>query len=110
MYAIHVEKEKLPYKIDIEIAGKLFTLSFDYNVYDNRIYCSLFDVNGNLLAEDEPITYGQIMFSRYYIDNSGNFRNTFPRAVLIPNFSDSTVKEKITFDNADKLHIYVEEF
>lgn len=110
MYAVKVMKEQIPYKTDIEISGKLFTISFNYNIYDDRIYCNLYDVNGNLLAEDEPLTYGQMLFSRYYIDNSGNFRNTFPKAVLIPNFGDSSVKEKIIFDNVDNLYIYVEEF
>lgn len=110
MYAIKVIKEQLPYKTDIEIAGKLFKLGFAYNIYDDRIYCSLYDIDNNLLAEDEPITYGQMMFARYYIDNAGNFRNIFPRAVLIPNFADGSIKEQITYDNIEELFIYVEEF
>lgn len=109
MYIINISKEQIPYITDVEINGKLFKLGFNYNLYDNRIYIDLYDENGNVLSEDEPIVLGQILFSRYYIDNATNFRNEFPKALIIPNFFDSSVIDVMTYDNLEQWALYVEE-
>ena len=109
MYMIQIKKDQLPYKTKIEINGELFILEFNYNIYDERIYCSLYDVDENVLAEDEPITMGQILFARYFIDNSGNLRNNFPKAVMIANYYDVNKKSKMNSSNIDEWALYVEE-
>lgn len=109
MYIIEIEKNRLPYNTQIEINGELFILEFKYNLYDERVYCSLYDINGVLLADDEPITNGQIMFARYYIDAAGNFRNGFPKAVIVPNYYDSAKKEKMVYNNISEWALFVEE-
>lgn len=109
MYVIEIEKDRLPYKTQVEINGEIFTLELQYNLYDERVYCSLYDVDDNLLASDEPVTIGQMMFARYYIDNAGNFRNSFPKAIIIPNYYDSAKKDKMVYNNISEWALYVEE-
>lgn len=109
MYAIQIEKKTIPYKTNVVINGELFKLGFNYNIYDNRVYCSLYEFNDNVLVEDDPIVFGQILFGRYYMDNAKNFRKDFPKALLIPNFIDGNRVEEITYDNIESCAIYVEE-
>ena len=109
MYYIEIQKEQIPYITEVVINGEIFNLKFDYNIYDERIYCSLYDKNDKLLVEDEPITMGQMLFARLYIDNAGNFRNEFPRAVIVPNFYDASKKDKMTYENIDEWALFVEE-
>lgn len=109
MYMIEIKKDQLPYKTQIEINGDLFILGFNYNIYDERIYCTLYDVDNNILAEDEPITMGNILFGRLFIDNSGNLRNGFPKAVMIPNYYDVNKKDKMSYNNINEWALYVEE-
>lgn len=109
MYCIEIKKDQIPYKAKIPIGDNIFYLHFKYNLYDNRVYCDLLDVNENILNEDEPVVLGQMMFARYYIDAAGNFNNKYPKAFLIPNFLDSANTRNITFDNIDKARIYIQE-
>lgn len=109
MYAIRIFKEQIPYKTRIEIGGQLVFLRFKYNLYDNRVYVDLLDIDENILIEDEPIILGIPLFLRCYIDESKNIRIGFPKAVIIPNFIDSRNTNKITFDNIENIRLYVEE-
>ena len=109
MYSVEIKKESLPYSTKLNIVDNIFNLSFNYNLYDERVYCTLSDVDDNILAEDEPIVLGQILFARYYIDDAGNFKETFPKAVIIPNFIDSANVGQILYNNINEAVLYVEE-
>lgn len=109
MYYIEIEKEQIPYTTEIIINGQIFKLKFDYNLYDEKIYCSLYDQDDNILVEDDPIIMGQMLFSRLYIDSAGNMRNNFPKALIVPNFYESSKKSTITFKNIDECALFVEE-
>lgn len=109
MYSIEIKKDQIPYKTKIPIGDNVFYLHFKYNMYDNRVYCDLLDVDENALCEDEPVVLGQMLFARYYIDAAGNFNNKFPKAFLIPNFLDGANTRKIDYDNIDKARIYIQE-
>lgn len=52
MYSVEIKKESLPYSTKLNIADNIFNLSFSYNLYDERVYCTLSDVDDNILAED----------------------------------------------------------
>lgn len=109
MYAIEIEKDRIPYATQIEINGELFKLEFNYNIYDDKIYCSLYDIDDNLLVEDEPITFGQLMFARYYIDGNSNIRKGFPKAIIIPNYYESAKKSEMVYNNISEWALFVEE-
>lgn len=109
MYYIEIEKEQIPYITEIIINGQIFKLKFDYNMYDEKIYCSLYDQDDNILVEDEPIVMGQMLFARFYIDSAGNIINNFPKAIIIPNYYDASKKSKMTFENMEEWALFVEE-
>lgn len=108
MYTLQIFKNQIPYETRLEIGGGLFILKFKYNLYDERVYADLFDLENNLLVEDEPIVLGVPLFSRYYIDIAQNIRNGFPKALIIPDYIDSRT-DKITFNNIEDVRLYVEE-
>lgn len=108
MYILQIYKNQIPYQTRIEIGGGMFTLKFKYNLFDNRVYADLLDIDENILVEDEPIVLGVPLFSRFYIDTALNIRNGFPKAVIIPDYLDES-SEKITFDNIENIRLYVED-
>lgn len=109
MYVVKIKKEQLPYETKIVINGDLFKFEFMYNVYDERIYCNLYDKDNNLLAIDEPLTLGQIMFARIAVDDAGHIRNGFPKAIIVPNYFDSAKTDKIWYNNIDEWALFIEE-
>lgn len=109
MYYIEVKKDNIPYKTQVVIKDKIFYFSFKYNMYDNRVYCDLLDVNENILVEDEPLVLGQMMFARYYIDAAGNFKDDYLKAVIIPNFEDVGNRGVIDYSNLNDVQIYIQE-
>lgn len=109
MYCLEIKKEDIPYLTQITIVDNIFYFKFNWNSYDNRIYIDLLDVNKNILVEDEPIVLGQILFSRYYIDEGGNINTKFPQALIVANFNDGNNLENITFDNINKVSLYINE-
>lgn len=109
MYAIEISKKNIPYLTQISIKDNIFYINFRWNSYDNRVYIDLLDVNKNILVEDEPIVLGQILFSRYYIDESGNMNDEFPKALIVANFNDSNDLSNITYDNIQNVYLYVNE-
>lgn len=109
MYYVQIEKEQIPYLTEIIINGQIFKFKFSYNMYDEKIYCSLYNKDDNLLVEDEPIVMGQMLFARFYIDSSGNIRNNFPKAIIVANYYDASKKSKMTFENIEEWALFVEE-
>lgn len=109
MYKVLIEKDKIPYKAQISIKDNIFYFKFSWNSYDNRVYVDLLDINNNVLVEDEPIVLGQMLFARYYIDSAHNFANNFPKAFIVPNHNESESYENITFDNINKVALYITE-
>lgn len=62
MYAIPILKKQIPYQTKLELGGGVFFLKFKYNLFDNRVYADLLDINENTLVEDEPIIFGIPLF------------------------------------------------
>ena len=109
IYSVDVIKNQLPYKTELSIKDKLFYLKFKYNIFDERIYVDLLDSEENILVEDEPVVFGQMLFARYYIDTAGNFDNSFPKALIIPNYYETYNLEKIDYNNIENSTLYIQE-
>lgn len=109
MYAVEINKKRIPYLTQISIKDNIFYIKFRWNSYDNRVYIDLLDVNKSILVEDEPIVLGQILFARYYIDDAGNMNDKFPKALIVANFNDGNDLSNITFDNIENVSLYINE-
>lgn len=109
IYSVDIIKDQLPYKTELSIKDKLFYLKFKYNIFDERIYVDLLDSKENILVEDEPVVFGQMLFARYYIDTAGNFNDSFPKALIIPNYYETYNLEKIDYNNVEESTLYIQE-
>lgn len=109
MYKITLEKEMIPYKDEIAINDELFYLKYNYNSYDSRIYVDLYNKNNELVVEQEPIVLGNILWQKYLFDETARMNKNFPKALIIPQYKDMKNKNNITFENIDKVELYIQE-
>lgn len=105
---LRIAKESIPYITEITITGKTYQFEFIYNSYDKRVYVNLFDIKGNLIYPNEPISFGIPLWINQLVDEKGNFNTKYPRAYIIPNTEDRKIV-KITYENIDKIELIVEE-
>lgn len=75
---ITVNKKLIPYQFDIELAGERYTLRFDYN-HLHDFYTVTLKKGSNVVVYNEPIVYGQKLFSGVFLNDG-----TFPASDIIP--------------------------
>lgn len=106
---IKLNKELIPSKMELIINGEIFYLSFSYNIFDRRIYIDLYNSDDELIQAQEPIILATPLWSRFQIDVAGNIKKGFPRALIIPNFSDSSRIDNIDYYNIHDVELYIQE-
>jgi hypothetical protein len=60
--AVPIDKESIPYRFDIPLAGEIFTLEVHYNA-TNDFFTVDIEKNGTVLVYGEKLTYGNPLFS-----------------------------------------------
>lgn len=75
---IPVVKELIPYQFDIELAGEVFNLRFDYNALHD-FYTVTLSKGGEVVHYGSPLIYGQRLFAEAYMNNG-----KFPACDIIP--------------------------
>lgn len=108
-FKFKINKEAIPYRTNLNIAGKNYIFDFKYNSYDGRIYVDLYNSSGNVIYYSEPIIFGMPLWYNKIVDEQGNFKDGFPQAYIIPLTTDKSYK-KIDYSNIDTIVIYVKEF
>ena len=88
---IEVQKELIPYKCDIVLAGELFALQFNYNSTVDLFTVDLYK-DGVLVCAGEPIVYGVPLWQDVY--NPA----TFPAVDIIP-LDPSGENTEVTYSN-----------
>lgn len=88
---IEVEKELLPYNINIVLAGEEYDMEFMYNKAADLFTCTL-RKDDEVLVYGEPIIYGVEMFADVY--KSG----LFPMVAIVP-LDESGQESTVTFAN-----------
>lgn len=106
---IKLNKSLIPSKIELIIQDEIFYLGFTYNLYDGRVYIDLYDKNDNLLQGQEPVILSMPLWSRFQFDVAGNIKKVFPKALIIPNFADSSRVDNINFSNISDVELYIQE-
>jgi len=82
MEYIRVDKDSIPYSVDIRIAGTTYTFTFNYNSEGDFFTVDLAK-NGDVLAIGEKVVYGSPLFLSYLTEQ-------FPMRPIIPiDFSQS---------------------
>lgn len=75
---VHVKKELIPYQFDIELAGGIFNLRFDYNTLHD-FYTVTLSKGGQAVVYNSPLIYGQPLFVEAWQNNG-----KFPACDIIP--------------------------
>lgn len=88
---ILVEKELIPYSFDILLGAEWFNLGFKYNETADLFTVTL-SKNNEVLVYDEPIMYGQVLFSSMY--RSG----VYPMLNIVA-WDESEQETAVTWDN-----------
>ena len=108
-FKFKINKEAIPYRTSLSIAGKNYIFDFKYNSYDGRIYVDLYNSSGNVIYYSEPIIFGMPLWYNKIVDEQGNFKEEFPQAYIIPMSNDKSYK-KIDYSNIDNIVMLVKEF
>ena len=91
---IEVDKTRLPYNINIVLAGEEYDMEFMYNKAADLFTCTLRKGN-EVLVYGEPIIYGVEMFADVY--KSG----LFPMLAIVP-LDESGQENTVTYENFGK--------
>lgn len=91
---IEIEKELMPYAVDIVLASEEFNLEFMYNEKADLFTCTL-RKDDDVLVYSEPIIYGVELFKDVY--KSGKF----PMISIVP-LDESGEQNKVTYENFGK--------
>lgn len=97
---MEVEKELIPYRFDIELAGELFTFEFHYNQRFDFFTVSLYQ-------NDTPLVLGEkLMLNRPLFKGLADIR--LPKVTITPK-DRSGQERRITYDNlGETVFLFVE--
>lgn len=83
MKKLFIDKDNLPYKISIEVEGKIFFLDFKrWTLSKEEIRVDLYDEEENLIVSDEKCILDIPLFIRFLRDKQGNFNPKYPKCFL----------------------------
>ncbi|MFP7414366.1 phage baseplate plug family protein [Priestia filamentosa] len=88
---VPIEKNRLPERFEIDLAGDTFVFQFNYNKTYDFFTVDLYDYKQNPLVIGEKLVLGVPLWSDLVSDN-------LPAPTLIP-MDESGNTERITFDN-----------
>ncbi|MEK4187223.1 MULTISPECIES: phage baseplate plug family protein [unclassified Paenibacillus] len=89
MEFIEIEKDNIPYRFDISIAGEMFGFEVHYNA-DYDFFTVDLEKNGEVLVYGEKLVYGQTLF--YDVQD-----NRFPRLPIVP-WDESEISTAVTWE------------
>jgi hypothetical protein len=84
MEIIEIDKNLIPYRFKMKFSNRIFQLGIRYNDFADRLYIDLFDDNGNIIQDNEVITYGIPLFKNTMEDINGNLNPNYPDKYIQP--------------------------
>lgn len=94
LYYIEIEKDLIPYRFDITLAGEIFYFDVRYNEQADIFTVDLYDVNEDPIVYGEPLVLGKALY-----DDLDDER--LPLAQLMP-LDLSGRESRVTYDNLNK--------
>ena len=91
---LQINKDLMPYRCSILLAGELFELQFGYNAKAQLFTVDLYK-DGELICAGEPVVYGVPLWRDVYKSDS------FPALTITPK-DQSGEANAVTFDNFGK--------
>lgn len=88
---LEIKKDLLPYVCNIQLAGEVFNLQFNYNATADLFTVDLYK-GGELICSGEPIIYGQPLWADVFRAGA------FPALEITP-IDPSGAHDAVTFDN-----------
>lgn len=87
---IEIDKEAIPYRFEIELAGELFEMEIKYNQRFDFFAVNLYR-DGELLLAGQKVVYGQPLFPEH------DYR--FPKVSIIPMDESGAAIDRVTYQN-----------
>ena len=87
----NINKNMIPYRFDIILAGEVFEIGVKYNNYADLFTMSL-TKNKELICAGEPVIYGVPLFKDIYVSGK------YPTLKIVP-FDESNENKEVTWDN-----------
>ena len=91
---IEVEKELMPYNINIALAGEMFNMAFSYNKAADLFTCTL-SKGDEVVVYNEPVIYGRELFADVYR------ADYFPAISIVP-LDEAGIETAVTYENFGK--------
>lgn len=92
---ILIEKDLIPYRMEILFGAVLYTLDIQYNKTYDLFTIGLENTDGDILCEAEPVIYGQQLWKDV------QFPGGYPALKIYP-WDDSGQETTVTWDNFNK--------
>lgn len=87
-----IEKNLIPYRMEILLGAELYTLNIQYNKTYDLLTIGLENTDGEVLCEAEPVVYGQPLWQDI------QYPGGYPALRIIP-WDNSGQENTVTFDN-----------
>lgn len=88
---LEINKNMIPYRFEIVLAGEMFEIGVRYNEYADMFTVSL-TKNKELICSGEPVVYGVALFQDIYVGSK------YPALRIIP-YDESDENKEVTWDN-----------
>ena len=92
---ILIEKDLIPYRMEILFGAELYTLNIQYNKTYDLFTIGLENTDGDILCEAEPVVYGQQLWKDV------KFPGGYPALKIYP-WDDSGQETTVTWDTFNK--------
>lgn len=108
MGIIEIEKDLMPYRFDITLSGRTYTLAFNYNVDFDFFTADLF-LGDTALVSGEKVVLNQFLFKEAAEDSEHNINPDFPEEILFVGSTDDSI-QRVSYDNfGDSVLLYYAE-
>lgn len=84
MEIIEINKNLIPYKFKVKFSNGIFQFGIRYNDFSDRLYIDLFTDTGDIIHDNETLTYGIPLFKQVMEDINGNLNPNYPNKYIQP--------------------------
>ena len=88
MEIIEIDKSLIPYKFKLKCSNGIFQFGIRYNEYADRIFIDLFTDTGDIIHDNETLTYGIPLFKNVMEDINNNLNPLYPDKYIQPLSAD----------------------
>jgi len=94
---IEIDKESIPYDFDLELSGRVYNFTINYNYLFDYFTVDL-KLDKKILIQGEKLILNEILFRECYEDKEHNLDEEFPSEILMPIASSNDI-DRVSYNN-----------